>query len=107
MYTPRLRLESTVLRIPIAPGSCPRTCYGDLSARGVRGIVLEAFGVGNMPDGDQHEWLPWLREQREAGLEGIQAGPLMSPECAVVKMMLVLAHQDLRMGVPLAGEMTF
>ncbi len=41
MYTPRLRLESTVLRIPIAPGSCPRTCYGDLSARGVRGIVLE------------------------------------------------------------------
>lgn len=31
----------------------------------------------------------------------------MSPECAVVKLMLVLAHQDLRMGVPLAGEMTF
>jgi len=133
MYTPRLKLDSRVVRVPIAPGSNPRIGYGDLAGRGVRGIVLEAFGVGNMPDGDQHDWLPWLREQREAGLQvylssqctrgalqpelyrsgsvalqmGIQAGPLMSPECAVVKLMLVLAHQDLRMGVPLAGEMTF
>jgi len=28
-----------------------------------------AFRVGNMPDGNLHEWLPWLKEQRERGLE--------------------------------------
>lgn len=26
-------------------------------------------GVGNMPDGDAHKWLPWLREQRAGGLQ--------------------------------------
>lgn len=133
MYTPRLDLNPRVLRVPIVPGSNPSTNYGDLAGRGVAGIVLEAFGVGNMPDGDAHRWLPWLREQRAEGLQvylssqctngtlqpelyrsgsvaielGIQAAPLMTPECASVKMMLVLAYPNLKMGVPLAGEMTF
>jgi hypothetical protein len=30
-------------------------------ARGVKGVVLEAFGVGNMPDSVSQGWLPWLR----------------------------------------------
>jgi hypothetical protein len=34
---------------------------GDLYARGIRGIVLEAFGVGNMPWTKQTGWIPWLR----------------------------------------------
>jgi hypothetical protein len=29
----------------------------------------------------------------------------MTPECAAVKMMLVLAYPDIPLGVPLAGEL--
>lgn len=54
-----------MIRIPIVPGSDPRKMYGDLVDRGVRGIVLEAFGVGNMPDTASSGWLPWLRQQRK------------------------------------------
>jgi hypothetical protein len=43
--------------------------YGDIYARGVRGVVLETFGVGNMPDLPIHGWLPWLRSQRRKGLQ--------------------------------------
>ena len=30
------------------PGAIPSQVYGNIAARGVKGIVLEAFGVGNM-----------------------------------------------------------
>ena len=63
-----MQLDPHVIRIAIVPGSDPRMAYGDLVARGVRGIVLESFGVGNMPDGNAAGWLPWLREQTRAGL---------------------------------------
>ena len=46
-------LPMTIRRVPIVPGCDPRVAYGDLYARGVRGIVLEAFGLGNMPDTSQ------------------------------------------------------
>jgi len=48
-YRPHFALEPNVLRVPVVPGSDPRVCYGNLFERGVRGIVLEAFGVGNIP----------------------------------------------------------
>ena len=49
---------------------------------------------------------PELYKSGSAALDlGIQGGPLMTPECAVVKMMLCLAYTDLRLGVNLAGEM--
>ena len=35
----------------------------------MRGIVLETFGVGNMPDLPVHGWIPWLRAQRKKGLQ--------------------------------------
>lgn len=35
----------------------------------MRGIVLEAFGVGNMPDLTQAGWIPWLRQQTKKGLQ--------------------------------------
>lgn len=130
-YSPRFELNTAVMRIPIVPGTDPRQSYGDLSGRGVRGIVLEAFGAGNMPDLEHQHWLPWLKQQRETGLQvylssqcqkgglqpdlyasgsgalamGCEAGPLMTPECAVVKMMFHLRYPDIRMGWPLAGEM--
>jgi L-asparaginase len=113
------------------PGSDPRVAYGDLVARGVHGIVLEAFGVGNMPDGASAGWLPWLKRQTHQGLYvylasqclqgplqpelyksgiaalamGVEAGPQMTSECAVVKMMQCLKYRDIPLGVPLAGEM--
>jgi hypothetical protein len=35
----------------------------------VKGVVLEAFGVGNMPDLPQQGWMPWLRQQTKKGLQ--------------------------------------
>ncbi|KAF6261849.1 Asparaginase/glutaminase [Scenedesmus sp. NREL 46B-D3] len=130
-YRPRFNLEPAVIRIPIVPGSDPRVAYGDLAERGVKGVVLEAFGVGNMPDLPQQGWMPWLRQQTKKGLQvylasqchlgplnpelyrsgamavqmGVEAGPQMTPECAVVKMMLCLAYPDIPLGLPLAGEL--
>ena len=36
---------------------------------------------------------------------GVEAGPHMTAECAVVKMMFCLAHPDIPLGVPIAGEL--
>lgn len=36
---------------------------------------------------------------------GVESGPQMTPECAVVKMMLTLSYPDIPLGVPLAGEL--
>jgi L-asparaginase/Glu-tRNA(Gln) amidotransferase subunit D len=130
-YRPRFKLDPAVVRIPIVPGSDPRATYGDLAGRGVRGVVLEAFGVGNMPDSPSMGWLPWLKEQTKKGVRvcltsqcargdlkpdlyragaaamalGVEAGPQMTPECAVAKLMICLAHPDLPLGVALAGEL--
>ena len=68
-YRPRFKLDAAVMRVPIVPGCDPRKAYGDLAGRGVNGIVLETFGVGNMPDSSAHGWLPWLRAQRSKGLQ--------------------------------------
>ena len=43
-YRPRFGLDPAVVRLPIVPGSDPRIAYGDLVQRGVKGVVLEAFG---------------------------------------------------------------
>ncbi|PNH01046.1 Glutamyl-tRNA(Gln) amidotransferase subunit D, partial [Tetrabaena socialis] len=130
-YKPRFKLDPRVIRVPVVPGSDPRTAYGDLYGRGVRGVVLEAFGVGNLPDQASFGWLPWLRDQTAKGLQvclasqcsvgplqpslyragqlaeamGVEAGPAMTPECAAVKLMFCLKHPDLALGVPLAGEL--
>lgn len=131
VYRTRFKLNPHVLRVPIVPGCDPREAYGDLAGRGVRGLVLESFGVGNMPDATAAGWLPWLHDQRKKGVImsmisqcslgplqpelyrsgsvalklGIEAGPQMTPESAVTKMMLCLEYPDLPLGMPLAGEM--
>eukprot|EP00775_Hariotina_reticulata_P006054 gene6054-6292_t len=130
-YRPRFKIDPAVIRVPVVPGSDPRVAYGDLVDRGIRGVVLEAFGVGNIPDLPAAGWMPWLRQQTRKGLQvylasqchlgplhpelyksgamamemGVEAGPQMTPECAVVKMMLCLAYRDIPLTVPLAGEL--
>ena len=130
VYRPRFNLDPRVARVPVIPGVDPKIVYGDLHSRGVRGIILEAFGVGNLPD-EKRGWLPWLRSQRKKGMQvymrsqsslgplapqlyksgsaalkiGVESGPQMTPECGSVKMMLCLKYPDLPLGMPLAGEM--
>ena len=49
---------------------------------------------------------PELYRSGAAALEmGVEAGPSMTPEAAVVKMMLCLAYPDIPLGVPVAGEL--
>lgn len=112
-YTPRFEFDSRVIRIPIIPGIDMSAAYGDVHARGIRGIVLEAFGVGNFPA----TLMPWLTDQTSKGVRlllttqcssgilrpelyaaglgaiavGAKSGPVMTIECAVVKLMLHLA----------------
>jgi L-asparaginase/Glu-tRNA(Gln) amidotransferase subunit D len=69
VYRPRFRLDPRVIRVPIIPGSDPRIMYGNLKERGVRGIVLESFGVGNMPDLPRYGWLPWLKKTVRQGVK--------------------------------------
>lgn len=62
-------MNPNVIRVPIVPGCDPILAYGDLMDRGVNGIVLETFGVGNMPDGRDARWIRWLASQRKKGLQ--------------------------------------
>lgn len=131
VYRPRLKLETNVIRIPVIPGMNPNVAYGNLWERGVRGAVLEAYGVGNMPDTKTAGWMDWLKDQRDLGLEvylasqcvkgplhpelyrsgsaamsfGAQATRRMTAETAVIKLMLCLGHVDLHPSYPLAGEL--
>ena len=34
-----------------------------------RGIVLEGYGVGNLPDLDSAGWIKWLENQHSLGLK--------------------------------------
>lgn len=153
---PCVQLDPRVISVPIVPGCEPSKSYGDLFGRGVRGIVLHGFGVGNsehaavldalrhrgakplscclrmhaVPD-ERAGWLPWLKDQRKKGLQvylrsqssvgrlrpelyrsgaaalklGVESGPQLTQETAVVKMMLTLKYPDIPMGMPLAGEL--
>jgi L-asparaginase len=125
-YAPKFTLDDNVIRIPIIPGLDHERAYGDLHARGIRGIILEAFGVGNFPKGI----ITWLAGQKSKGLSvylstqchtgelrpelyaaglgalamGAKSGPVMTSECAVVKMMLSLADDSVSLVKDYAGE---
>ncbi|PIE22559.1 MAG: L-asparaginase 1 [Planctomycetota bacterium] len=128
-YQARFSFDPRVLRLPIVPGNDPQELLGRPHQRGVRGLVIEAFGTGNVPSLDRR-WLDWLAREQEAGvliflITQCRSGPLypglyktgqelldlgiipaarMSPEAATAKLMLCLAHPDLDPRVSLAGE---
>ena len=54
--------------------------YGDLTQRKVRGVVLESFGVGNMPDLPAQGWLPWLKSNIKQGVK-VTGAPAVCPAC--------------------------
>ena len=125
-YAPQFELNSNVIRVLVIPGLDIEKAYGDLYGRGVRGIILEAFGVGNFPQ----SLVPWLNSQASRGLQiylstqcqsgelrpelyaaglgalavGAKSGPVMTSECAVVKMMLHIANPELELHVSYSGE---
>lgn len=130
VYQPRFDLDPRVVHVPVVPGSDPRISYGDFATRGVRGIVLSAFGLGNLPDVEAAGWVPWIAQQRAAGVRvvltsqcsagplnpslyrsgsaalgiGAEAAGMMTAEAAVTKLMYCLTRPDVPVGQPLAGE---
>ncbi len=49
---------------------------------------------------------PELYKSGKAAMDmGVEAGPQMTPEAAVIKLMLCLAYPDIPLGVPIAGEL--
>lgn len=131
-YTPRFKLDATgVVRIPAIPGLCPKSAFGDLSARGVRGLVIDAFGLGNLPMHGRTQWTEWLDELQCKGVwvyigsqcmkgplnttlykngvgninTGINCSKRMTAETAVIKLMLCLAYPEINVNSPLAGEL--
>lgn len=86
---------------------CNRSCIAGASlcflvARAQR--CLCATFAGQAPSAEA-ELCICVRSGSVALALGVESGPAMTPECAAVKMMLCLAHPNIPLGVPIAGEM--
>lgn len=55
------RIEKSVLAVRVFPGLDPRLVIGAMRA-GVRGLVLEAYGTGNLPNGPEGTLIPAIEE---------------------------------------------
>jgi L-asparaginase len=113
------RLESRVLAVRVFPGMAPRLLRGALRV-GVRGLVLEAYGTGNLPYLDDASLIPVLEEaaarsipvlivsqcerghvelrRYEGGAAAAEAGAIsggdMTVEAAVAKLMVALGRSS-------------
>ena len=61
------RIEPSVLAVRVFPGLDPRLVIGALRA-GVRGLVLEAYGTGNLPNGEGNSLIPAIEEAQARGV---------------------------------------
>lgn len=61
------RIEPSVLAVRVFPGLDPRLVIGALRA-GVRGLVLEAYGTGNLPNGREGSLIPAIEEATARGV---------------------------------------
>lgn len=112
-----VRLESRVLAVRVFPGMDPRLVRGALRV-GVRGLVLEAYGTGNLPYLDDASLIPVLEEaatraipvvivsqcmrghvdlrRYEGGAAAAEAGAIdggdMTVEAAIAKLMVALGR---------------
>jgi L-asparaginase len=112
------RLEPRVLAVRTFPGLDPRLLHGALGA-GVRGVVIEAFGAGNVPH-LENSLIPVLEDaasrdvpvvivsqtargavdlhRYEGGAAAHRAGAIgagdMTPEAALTKLMITIGRAD-------------
>lgn len=112
------RIEDRVLAVRTFPGLDPRLLHGALGA-GVRGMVIEAFGTGNIPH-QEKSLVPVIEAAKsmdvpvvivsqcargdvdlsryEAGVEAAAIGAIgagdMTPEAALCKLMIALGRAD-------------
>lgn len=130
-YTPRFSLDTRVIRVAFVPGVDPFMAFGSVASRGIKGVVVECVGTGNLPPPEDGNWLQWIHEMRQSGVrvviqtqsssgeisldcyatgkqmlkEGVEVAQLMTPECAVVKLMLSLVYPaEFPIDQPVAGE---
>lgn len=112
------RLEPRVLAVRTFPGLAPRLLHGALAA-GVRGVVIEAFGAGNVPT-LENSLIPVIEAARErdvpvvivsqtargmvdldryeGGSAARDAGAVgagdMTPEAALAKLMITIGRAE-------------
>lgn len=112
-------IEPNVALVKITPGMRPAILEAVIDS-GVKGLVIEGFGAGNIPNAGEHSLMPAVRRALSAGIpvviatqaqvgaadlfyltgvEFIQAGAIsaydMTPTSAVVKLMWLLGqHGD-------------
>jgi L-asparaginase len=110
------KLEPKVALVKIIPGLDPGVLDYYIS-RGYKGLVLEGFGAGGVPNGE-HNWLPYLEKAARAGIRilcasqciyegvnlhkypigtwavkaGAKSAGLLTTEAAVTKLMWELAN---------------
>ena len=133
---PNLELSDAVAVLKIFPGIRQDLVHSILNTKGLRAIVIESFGVGNMPSND------WLLEELEEAADrnmifvnvsqclkgsvehgkyesssklnkvGVISGFDITTEAAITKLMVLLGKYDKKEDVavkfqqPLAGELT-
>ncbi|MBI2391148.1 MAG: asparaginase [Deltaproteobacteria bacterium] len=117
------RIEPRVLAVRVFPGLDPRIVIGALrTGEGVRGLVLEAYGTGNLPNAAGSSLIPALEEaaaravpvvvvsqcprghvelaRYEGGAAAARAGAIdggdMTVEAALAKLMIGLGRFDRR-----------
>ena len=61
--------------IVLRPGMTAAMCEGWLD-RGCRGVVLQGFGDGNVPDHEAGGWLDWIRRATAADVPVVLTSPL-------------------------------
>jgi L-asparaginase len=113
------RIEPRVLAVRVFPGLDPRLVIGAVRA-GVRGLVLEAYGTGNLPNLEGSSLIPAIEEATRRGVPvvvvsqcarghveleryaggaaakraGVIDGGDMTVEAAIAKLMIALGRSD-------------
>ena len=69
-FVPPLRADFSpdVVQLPLIPGLRPDSLLAVLDPARVRGVILQTFGAGNVPDEGRCSFVPFIRAALDAGL---------------------------------------